>query len=85
MKKILHGWGARCICTALVAATLLCTSAQAAPVINPSELGELPPTGTIEPKGEEFIYYYRIYNGVKQYRIWSATYSRWVTDWTNCM
>lgn len=84
MKKILHGWGARCICTALVAATLLCTSAQAAPV-NPSELGELPPTGTVEPRGEELIYCYRIYNGVKQYRIWSATYARWVTDWTDCM
>lgn len=33
---------------------------------------------------EEFEWYYRMYNGVQQKRLWSVTYGRWVTDWINC-
>ena len=28
--------------------------------------------------------YYRTYNGRLQYRIWSNTYEKWLTDWTDC-
>lgn len=35
-------------------------------------------------RGEEIKYYYRVYNGHLQYRIWSITYGRWITEWTNC-
>lgn len=33
------------------------------------------------PRADKYLYYYRIYNGVYQYRIWNATDGYWVTDW----
>ena len=33
------------------------------------------------PRADKYYYYYRIYNGVYQYRIWNATDRVWVTDW----
>jgi hypothetical protein len=27
-------------------------------------------------------FYWRTYNGRLQYRVWSITYGRWITDWT---
>lgn len=33
---------------------------------------------------EEFMWFYRDYNGVEQKRLWSITYGYWVTDWINC-
>lgn len=33
---------------------------------------------------EEVKWYYRTYNGVKQMRLWSLTYARWITDWIDC-
>jgi O-antigen/teichoic acid export membrane protein len=32
---------------------------------------------------DQFVTYFRTYNGVKQYRIWNITQGIWVTDWTN--
>lgn len=32
----------------------------------------------------DIVYYYRYYNGVKQYRKWSTSQGKWVSDWTNC-
>ena len=33
---------------------------------------------------EEFMWFYRVYNGKDQKRLWSLTYLRWVTDWIDC-
>lgn len=33
---------------------------------------------------EQFEWYYRIYNGHQQKRLWSLTYGYWVTDWIDC-
>ena len=30
---------------------------------------------------EQFKWYYRMYNGHEQKRLWSITYARWVTEW----
>ena len=39
------------------------------------------PEDTPTPRADHLLYYYRIYNGVPQYRIWNATDGYWVTDW----
>lgn len=28
--------------------------------------------------------YYRMHNGKKQYRVWSITEGKWLSDWTDC-
>ena len=33
---------------------------------------------------EEFMWFYRVYNGKDQKRLWSITNGRWVTDWIDC-
>ena len=33
---------------------------------------------------EEVVWYFRIYNGVKQMRLWSVTFNHWLTDWIDC-
>lgn len=35
-------------------------------------------------RAEDTTVYTRIYNGKLQYRIWSNTYAKWLTDWTDC-
>ena len=30
---------------------------------------------------EETIWYFRVWNGVNQMRLWSLTYGVWLTDW----
>ncbi|MBE6968193.1 MAG: hypothetical protein E7444_07140 [Ruminococcaceae bacterium] len=48
---------------------------------------EEPPAGVeaenseIQPRGEETRWYFREIDGVKQARLWSLTYGRWLTDW----
>ena len=32
-------------------------------------------------RAEETIWYFRIVNGIKQMRLWSITYRKWLTDW----
>ncbi|MBU5432903.1 hypothetical protein [Intestinimonas sp. MSJ-38] len=39
---------------------------------------------SMEPYAEQFEWYYRQYEGKTQKRLWSVTYSRWVTDWIDC-
>lgn len=80
MKRSISRWTARCVCASLAAVTILGTSAQAISVVKPSDLGAAP-EATVEPRAEEFRYYYRAYNGKLQIRVWSLTYGRWVTDW----
>ncbi len=39
-------------------------------------------TGEEEPvREEEYVWFYRTYEGRRQKRLWSLTYQRWVTDW----
>lgn len=35
------------------------------------------------PKAEVVKWYYRLYNGVYQRRLWSFTEAEWLTEWTN--
>lgn len=80
MKKIFYRQISRCVCTAMAAVLLFGISAQAAPSVCPQDI-DMDAASLVEPKSEELKYYYRIYNGKWQYRIWSVTYGRWVTDW----
>lgn len=32
-------------------------------------------------RAEETIWYFRIVNGIKQMRLWSLTYGKWLTPW----
>lgn len=80
MKKTFCRRISRCVCTAMAAVLLFGISAQAAPLVSPQEIG-MDAASLVEPKSEELKYYFRIYNGKWQYRIWSVTYGRWVTDW----
>ena len=37
----------------------------------------------IAPRTEMTRIYWRTYHGVLQFRVWSITNGRWITDWTN--
>ena len=37
----------------------------------------------ITPQSEETQWVYRYYNGILQERLWSNTYAKWLTEWTN--
>lgn len=37
-----------------------------------------------QTREEQFMWFYRMYNGVPQKRLWSITYGYWVTDWIDC-
>lgn len=54
-------------------------SALAAEAASPMEKG--PSEAIPMPRADQYIYYYRIIDGVYQYRIWNATDGYWVTDW----
>lgn len=32
-------------------------------------------------RAEETIWYFRTINGIRQMRLWSITYRKWLTDW----
>lgn len=36
------------------------------------------------PRAEQTQWYYRVYNGKKQKRLWSITNQCWLTDWIDC-
>lgn len=38
----------------------------------------------VVPYAEETTWYFRIYNGQLQQRLWSNTRGIWLTEWTNC-
>ena len=68
----------------IIAAQLIATPAVAVDVTTNSE-PENVITYSVEGEGqtreEEFMWFYRTYNGVEQKRLWSITYGHWVTDW----
>lgn len=70
MKKVI---------VAFIAALLVVTS------ITPVSAAAVPPTAETQdipsPLAEQTEWYVRIHNGKLQKRLWSITYSRWLTDW----
>ncbi len=38
----------------------------------------------ITPRAERTKWYFRVYNGKRQKRLWSVTNERWLTDWIDC-
>ena len=32
-------------------------------------------------RAEETIWYFRVWDGIRQMRLWSLTYRKWLTDW----
>lgn len=66
--------------------TLLMTMALVGPVsalaaADGYPVGKSQSEATPMPRADQYIYYYRIIDGVYQYRIWNATDGYWVTDW----
>ena len=45
------------------------------------EVGTKSADDVIQLRAEQISYYYRVVNGRVQFRIWSATYGYWLTDW----
>lgn len=45
-----------------------------------------PPSGEggISTQAEEVCWYFRTRDGVREMRLWSITYQRWMTDWFPC-
>ena len=71
------------IMSLLFVASVGSTQALAVETVAPIEK----PTNTqsiqITPRAEQFKWYYRIYNGVYQRRLWSLTEAEWLNEWTN--
>lgn len=73
----------RLICVfSVLLAMMLSFAASAAPLIPPEDMGD--GTGTVSPQAEETEWYYRIYDGKVQKRLWSLTRGIWLTDWIDC-
>lgn len=72
----------------LIAALLICSMVGITPALATSvaPAPEMSATGDgmVTPMADQFETYYRIYNGVYQYRIWNATQGYWTMPWTNC-
>lgn len=37
--------------------------------------------GVDSTRAEETVWYFRTFNGMKQMRLWSLTYGKWLTPW----
>lgn len=70
-------------------AALLLLACLAAPVYA-AEVEPVDPVPTetseegITPYAEETKWYYRVYSGRLQRRLWSLTYRCWLTEWIDC-
>ena len=72
MKKIASILLALTICTAI---SLPAFAAE------PMVVQEKAANGIVTPQAEETVWYYRLYNGEKQKRLWSITNGIWLTPW----
>lgn len=63
-----------CMSTVLSVSAYADNSAPEVPV--PAAVGS-----EIQPRAEETKWYNRIHNGNIEKRLWSITYSKWLTDW----
>lgn len=65
-----------------VVASLVCAvtlvAAELAPAYASAPLGD---EEGIVTYAEEVRWYYRVRDGVREMRLWSITYQRWLTDW----
>lgn len=68
----------------LVMLTFLLTLACIAPMPAFAVQGSNQPDAQSSVLSDEFIYYYRLIDGKKYYRIWNATDLRWETPWLPC-
>lgn len=71
----------------LIAAQLITTPAMAMDVTayaEPENVIEYSVEGEEQSREEEFMWFYRMHNGVPQKRLWSITYGYWATDWIDC-
>lgn len=69
--------------TTLLAALIIFCSISVLPVSASEEfISETQTAG--EARTDEAVWYTRVYNGVRQKRLWSVTYNCWLTDWIDC-
>lgn len=68
----------RRIC-ATICSMLLCGVMLSSNIV--ASAAAIPDDPTISPQAEEFVWYFRTHNGIKQRRCWSITRGMWVTDW----
>lgn len=77
----------RTIASVLLCASIIMTLANMMPNAVAATIGELPPAqenGTVSPRTEETTWYFRVYYGKLQKRLWSNTRCIWLTDWIDC-
>lgn len=72
-----------CVVLALLA-MLMSFAVSAAPIVESHQGENVTDTATVSPKAEETMWYYRIYNGHLQKRLWSLTRGIWLTEWEDC-
>ncbi len=66
-------------------AALLCAVTLLVAGITPALAYEPPAEESgISTCAEEFCWYFRTRDGVREMRLWSITKGRWVTDWVPC-
>lgn len=71
-----------CALSALI--MMLSLSISAAPAVSTVGNDFNGDTSTVAPKAEETEWYYRVYNGHLQRRLWSYTRGIWLTEWEDC-
>lgn len=65
-----------------MAVSLVCAVMLAAAGLAPAYASAPPGGGDgIVAYAEEVRWYYRVRDGVREMRLWSITYQRWLTDW----
>lgn len=69
--------------TTLLAVLMIFCSISVLPVSASEELSSEPQIYA-ESRTDEAVWYTRVYNGVRQKRLWSVTYNCWLTDWIDC-
>ena len=57
--------------------------AMAATITEPESVNAVVDYEGIAPRNEMTRFYWRTYNGILQFRVWSITNGRWINDWTN--
>lgn len=75
MKRILSLFLAIILCFSLSVTAFADPSVE----VNNSEFSDDAPQEPGRP--EETIWYFRVLNGIRQMRLWSITYRKWLTPW----
>lgn len=65
----------------LILAIIVCL-AVSVPAFAVDQIGGTEAVGEeVVVRAEQTVWYYRLYNGERQKRLWSITYAYWITDW----